>query len=86
VPPLIVAGLGAIGGALGALVAIRNLRGTSTPYSVSTALAVLKGPSGALTAVTGMLLLAGGFVPGPGKAPQATQRGWWQTEWPSGQR
>jgi hypothetical protein len=61
---LIVAGLGAIGGALGALVAIRNLRGTSTPYSVSTALAVLKGPSGALTAVIGMLLLAGGFVPG----------------------
>lgn len=61
---LIVAGLGAIGGALGALVSIRNLRGTSTPYSVSTALAVLKGPSGALTAIIGMLLLAGGFVPG----------------------
>jgi hypothetical protein len=61
---LIVAGLGAIGGALGALVAIRNLRGTSTPYSVSTALAILKGPSGALTAIIGMLLLAGGFVPG----------------------
>jgi hypothetical protein len=61
---LIVAGLGAIGGAIGALVAIRNLRGTSTPYSVSTALAVLKGPSGALTAIIGMLLLAGGFVPG----------------------
>jgi hypothetical protein len=31
---------------------------------VSTALAVLKVPSGALTAVIGMLLLAGGFVPG----------------------
>jgi hypothetical protein len=61
---LIVAGLGAIGGALGALVAIRNLRGTSTPYAVSTALAILKGPSGALTAIIGMLLLAGGFVPG----------------------
>ena len=61
---LIVAGLGAIGGALGAIVAIRNLRGTSTPYSVSTALAILKGPTGALTAVIGMLLLAGGFVPG----------------------
>jgi hypothetical protein len=61
---LIVAGLGAIGGALGALVAIRNLRGTSTPYSVATALAILKGPSGAMTAIIGMLLLAGGFVPG----------------------
>jgi hypothetical protein len=61
---LIVAGLGALGGALGALVAIRNLRGTSTPYSVSTALAVLKVPSGALCTMIGMLLLSGGFVPG----------------------
>lgn len=61
---LIIAGLGALGGALGALLAIRRLRGTSTPYSVSTALAVLKVPSGALSAIIGMVLLAGGFVPG----------------------
>lgn len=61
---LIVAGLGTVGGALGALIAIRNLRGTSTPYSGTTALAILKIPSGALSAVIGMLLLAGGFVPG----------------------
>ena len=61
---LIVAALGALGGALGALIAVRNLRGTSTPYSVSTALAVLKVPSGAMTTIIGMLLLAGGFIPG----------------------
>lgn len=61
---LIIAGLGAVGGGLGALLAIRNLRGTSTPYGVTMALAVLKVPSGALIAVIGMLLLAGGFVPG----------------------
>jgi hypothetical protein len=61
---LVVAGLGAVGGALGALIAIRSLRGTSTPYSVTTALAVLKVPAGALTAVIGMLLLSGGFIPG----------------------
>jgi hypothetical protein len=61
---LIVAGLGAVGGGLGALFAIRNLRGTSTPYGIPTALAVLKAPAGALTAVIGILLLAGGFVPG----------------------
>jgi hypothetical protein len=61
---LIVAGLGTVGGALGALIAIRNLRGTSTPYSGTTALAILKIPSGALSAIIGMLLLAGGFVPG----------------------
>jgi hypothetical protein len=61
---LIIAGLGAVGGGLGALLAIGNLRGTSTPYGVTMALAVLKVPSGALIAVIGMLLLAGGFVPG----------------------
>jgi hypothetical protein len=61
---LIIAGLGAVGGGLGALLAIRNLRGTSTPYGVTTALAVLKVPSGALIALIGMLLLAGGFIPG----------------------
>jgi hypothetical protein len=61
---LIIAGLGAVGGGFGALLAVRNLRGSSTPYGVPMALAVLKVPSGALTAVIGMLLLAGGFVPG----------------------
>ena len=61
---LIVTGLGAIGGGLAALLAIRNLRGTSTPYSLPVALAVLKVPAGALTAVAGLLLLGGGFAPG----------------------
>ncbi|MEU4689974.1 hypothetical protein [Actinoplanes sp. NPDC023714] len=60
----IVAGLGAVGGLLGAIVAIRNLRGTSTPYATATALAILKVPTGALCAIIGMLLLAGEFVPG----------------------
>ncbi len=61
---LIIAGLGALGGALAGLFAIRRLRGTSTPYGVSTALALVKVPSGALTALIGILFLAGGFVPG----------------------
>ena len=61
---LIVAGLGALGGGLAALLTIRNLRGTSTPYSLPVALAVLKVPAGALTAVAGLLLLGGGFAPG----------------------
>jgi hypothetical protein len=61
---LIIAGLGAVGGGLSALLAIRNLRGSSTPYGVTMALAVLKVPSGALIALIGVLLLAGGFVPG----------------------
>jgi hypothetical protein len=61
---VIVAGLGLLGGALAAAFAIRHIRGSSTPYGVPIALACLKVPSGALTAVAGILLLGGNFVPG----------------------
>jgi hypothetical protein len=61
---MIVAGLGLLGGALAAAFAIRNIRGTATPYDIPIALALLKVPSGSLTAVAGILLLGGGFVPG----------------------
>jgi hypothetical protein len=44
--------------------ALRRMRGTSTPFAVPMALMVLKLPTGALTAVLGLLLLGGGFVPG----------------------
>jgi hypothetical protein len=61
---VLVAGLGVLGGALAGAFAIRNTRGTSTPYKIPIALALLKVPSGALTSVAGILLLGGGFVPG----------------------
>lgn len=61
---VIVAGLGLLGGALAAAVAIRKTRGTSTPYNVPFALALLKVPTGSLTAVAGIILLAGEVVPG----------------------
>ncbi|MFC4109773.1 hypothetical protein ACFOX0_28065 [Micromonospora zhanjiangensis] len=60
----IVAGLGAIGGLLAGLISIRTLRGSSVPYSIPVALALLKVPAGMLTAVAGILLFGGGFVPG----------------------
>jgi hypothetical protein len=60
----IVALLGVIAAAISAAVALRKLHGTSTPYSLPVALAVLKLPTGALTAVLGLLLMRGGFVPG----------------------
>jgi hypothetical protein len=60
----IVVGMGLLGGALAAAFAIRKVRGTSTPYDVPLALAILKVPTGALTAVVGIVLLGGGFVPG----------------------
>ncbi|AGL15700.1 hypothetical protein [Actinoplanes sp. N902-109] len=61
---LIVAGLGVLGGALAAALAVRKVRGTATPYGVPMALACLKVPTGALTALAGLLLLGGDFVPG----------------------
>lgn len=57
----IVAALGAAAGLLAGVVAIRNVRGTSTPYAVPVALGFLKCPTGALSAVLGILLLRAGF-------------------------
>jgi hypothetical protein len=56
--------LGLVAAALGSAFALRNLRGTSTPYKIPVALAVLKLPTGAVTAVLGLLLMRGAFVPG----------------------
>lgn len=56
--------LGLLGGALAAALSIRNLRGTSTPYDVPVALALLKVPLGAFTAILGLVAIQGNFVPG----------------------
>jgi hypothetical protein len=55
---------GLIAAGLASAAALRNIRGTTTPYSLPVALALLKLPSGALTAVLGLLLMRGNFVPG----------------------
>jgi hypothetical protein len=56
--------LGVLGAAAAAGIAIRRIRGTSTPYSVPIVLAVFKLPAGAFAAFMGLLLLHAGFVPG----------------------
>jgi hypothetical protein len=56
--------LGLLGGSLSAAVAIRNIRGTPTPYNLAVALAFLKVPTGALTAIGALIALKGDFVPG----------------------
>jgi hypothetical protein len=56
--------VGLVAAAIAAAAAVRKVRGTSTPYSLPVALAVLKLPTGALTALLGLLLMRGGFVPG----------------------
>jgi hypothetical protein len=61
---LIVALLGALGGALAGSVSIRNLKGSSTAYDVPVALAFLKVPLGAFTAILALVAIRGDFVPG----------------------
>lgn len=56
--------LGLAAAAVTGAAALRRIRGTSSPYAVPVALILLKLPTGALTAVLGLLLLGGGFVPG----------------------
>jgi len=58
----VVALVGAAAGVLSGLAALRRLRGTSTPYPVPLALAALKVPTGALTAVLGILVLRAGLT------------------------
>jgi hypothetical protein len=61
---IMVALLGALGGGLTASLSIRNLKGTSTPYDVPVALAMLKVPLGAFTAILALVAIRGNFVPG----------------------
>jgi hypothetical protein len=56
--------VGLLAAAIAAATSLRKIRGTSTPFSLPVALAVLKLPTGALTAVFGILLMRGEFVPG----------------------
>ncbi|GAA4760676.1 hypothetical protein [Streptomyces sanyensis] len=61
---IVVQVIGLVAAGLAAATALRKIRGTSTAYPVPIALALLKLPAGALTAVLGLLLMRGGFVPG----------------------
>ncbi len=65
-PPdlLLVELVGLAAAAIAAAAAVRNIRGSSEPHNIPVALAVLKLPTGALTAVLGLLLMRGQFVPG----------------------
>ncbi|MDH6612786.1 hypothetical protein M2164_008421 [Streptomyces sp. SAI-208] len=61
---LVVASVGAVAASVASAAALRRMRGTSLPYNVPLVLAALKLPTGALTALLGLLLMRGGFVPG----------------------
>jgi hypothetical protein len=53
---------GAFGGAIGALVGVRRLRGQSTPVSMGVAQVAIKLPAGALVALFIVLVLQAGLV------------------------
>jgi hypothetical protein len=55
--------LGLAGAAITAVTAIRKLQGTSTPYAVPLMSLLLKLPTGAITALLGVILLRAGFGP-----------------------
>ncbi len=61
---LIVELVGLAAASVAAAAAIRKLRGSSEPHGLPVTLAVLKLPLGAITAVLGLLLMRGRFVPG----------------------
>ncbi len=55
---------GLAGAALTVIASLRHIRGTDAPYMLPLASAVLKFPTGALSAFLGLLLIRGAFVPG----------------------
>jgi hypothetical protein len=56
--------LGLIAAAISAAAALRRIRGSSEPHGLPVVLALLKLPTGAITAVFGLLLMRGEFIPG----------------------
>jgi len=61
---LVVELVGLAAASVAAAAAIRGIRGSSERYGLPVALAVLKLPTGAITAFLGLLLMRGQFVPG----------------------
>jgi len=60
----IVAMMGLVGAVMVGVLTLRAQRGTVAPYSLPLALLILKLPLGGLTALLGVLMVRGGFVPG----------------------
>jgi hypothetical protein len=61
---LLVMFVGVLGATVAAIFALRKVRGTNDPYSLAVTLAILKLPTGSLTAFLGPFLIQGGFIPG----------------------
>jgi hypothetical protein len=65
--------IGLFAAAVAGAVSLKGVRGTSGPYHVATGLIILRLPVGALTAVAGILLMSGEFLPGLTNLDTSTQ-------------
>ncbi|MGW2618913.1 hypothetical protein [Streptomyces sp. NPDC001500] len=61
---LVIEAAGLAGAALTVIASLRRIQGTSSPYMLPLSAALLKFPTGALTAFIGVLLIKGAFIPG----------------------
>lgn len=68
--------LGATSALLIGAISISRLRGTATPYALPVIVSIFKAPTGALSAVFGLILINAGFVPGIKPGTAAAIVGW----------
>jgi hypothetical protein len=68
--------LGATSALLVGAISISRLRGTATPYALPVIVSLFKAPTGALSAVFGLILINGGFVRGIKLSSAAAIAGW----------
>ncbi|MFJ9012484.1 hypothetical protein [Streptomyces canus] len=70
---LVTEAAGLAGAALTVIASLRRIQGTSTPYMLPLSAALLKFPTGALTAFVGVLLIRGAFLPGLSELDSSAQ-------------
>lgn len=76
---LVIEIVGLVAAGIAAATTLRRIRGAVTPYNVPVVLALLKLPTGALTAVLGLLLMRGSFIPGLSALDSSAQIIAWAT-------
>ncbi|MGW7522985.1 hypothetical protein [Streptomyces sp. NPDC054783] len=70
---LVVEAAGLTGAALTVIASLRQIHGTSSPYMLPLSAALLKFPTGALTAFAGVLFINGAFIPGLSELDTSSQ-------------
>ncbi|WP_217211711.1 hypothetical protein [Streptomyces sp. AC550_RSS872] len=82
---LLVASLGAAAAALAGAASIRHIRGSAVPYMVPMSLLILRIPIGALSAILGLVLIHGEFIPGLSALDNGAQIAAWAVTFGIGQ-